>query len=256
MAGGSPIEVFNAGAYNRTRFAKQGDLGSVVLPKRPTGTIWTAGTEAKVRWQQTAAHGGGYQYRLCPASRPLTEECFQANPLDFARPDTHFIVFANSSLNREIPATLVRHGGGKGWMKNPLSYVTNNTCDYVVASGQHCTSTGCPKCGAPWWAADGACPCACQDKYPYLSGRTYGSDPKLFPNPLPGFAQTDFAIEDALLVPEDIAAGEYVLGWRWDCEFTSQVWSNCAVSLPNVAFVLNVLCFPHVATVSNPGPLF
>ena len=24
------------------------------------------------------------------------------------------------------------------------------------------------------------------------------------------------------------AAGEYVLGWRWDCEMSSQVWSSCA----------------------------
>ena len=29
--------------------------------------------------------GGGYQYRLCPASEDLTEECFQKHPLDFVR---------------------------------------------------------------------------------------------------------------------------------------------------------------------------
>jgi hypothetical protein len=39
-AGGSDQEVFNAGAYNKTIYAKQGDLGSVVLKPRPTGTIW------------------------------------------------------------------------------------------------------------------------------------------------------------------------------------------------------------------------
>ena len=26
----------------------------------------------------------GYQYRLCPKSQPLSEECFQAHPLPFA----------------------------------------------------------------------------------------------------------------------------------------------------------------------------
>ena len=31
-----------------------------------------------------------------------------------------------------------------------------------------------------------------------------------------------------VVVPADIPAGDYVVGWRWDCEMTSQVWSNCA----------------------------
>ena len=30
MAGGNTYEVFNAGAYNATKFAKQGDLGTKV----------------------------------------------------------------------------------------------------------------------------------------------------------------------------------------------------------------------------------
>jgi len=38
----------------------------------------------------------------------------------------------------------------------------------------------------------------------------------------------EYAIEDELKVPTTIAPGEYVLGWRWDCEMTSQVWSSCA----------------------------
>ena len=62
-AGGSDTMAFNAGGYNTTKFAKQGDLGSVVLPKRPTGIVWKRGTVAKTRWQYTASHGGGYQYR-------------------------------------------------------------------------------------------------------------------------------------------------------------------------------------------------
>ena len=43
MAGGNPVEVFNAGAYNRTVNAKQGDLGSKVLKPRPSGTVWKRG---------------------------------------------------------------------------------------------------------------------------------------------------------------------------------------------------------------------
>ena len=37
-----------------------------------------------------------------------------------------------------------------------------------------------------------------------------------------------FAVEDELRVPRELPAGEYVLGWRWDAEMTSQVWSTCA----------------------------
>ena len=29
-------------------------------------------------------------------------------------------------------------------------------------------------------------------------------------------------------LPKDLPAGEYVLGFRWDCEATSQVWASCA----------------------------
>jgi hypothetical protein len=61
MAGGTFKEAFNAGAYLTTKFAKQGDLGSKVLKYRPSGTVWERGSVVSARWQQTAAHGGGYQ---------------------------------------------------------------------------------------------------------------------------------------------------------------------------------------------------
>eukprot|EP01045_Picozoa_sp_COSAG04_P054569 COSAG04_NODE_24459_length_321_cov_1.405405_1_plen_47_part_10 len=42
-------------------------------------------TQVEVIWQILANHGGGYQYRLCPADEPggLTEECFFRTPLAF-----------------------------------------------------------------------------------------------------------------------------------------------------------------------------
>merc|ERR1712025_548967 len=46
-------------------------------------TQWTAGSTVEVSWGIAANHGGGYQYRLCPKSEPLTEECFQRTPLPF-----------------------------------------------------------------------------------------------------------------------------------------------------------------------------
>jgi hypothetical protein len=50
MAGGSPIPVFNGGEYTATKYAKQGDLGSVVLQPRPTGIVWKRGGVANVSW--------------------------------------------------------------------------------------------------------------------------------------------------------------------------------------------------------------
>ena len=132
MAGGSPREVFNAGAYNATKYAKIGDLGSRVLPVRPSGTVWERGSVATTRWQQTAAHGGGYIFRLCPRSEPLTEACFRRLPLEFAEPYRHVARFKNSSLDRVIKATPVTDGPAKGWMRLPLPNPTDIACDYVV----------------------------------------------------------------------------------------------------------------------------
>merc|ERR1712086_896873 len=33
---------------------------------------------------------------------------------------------------------------------------------------------------------------------------------------------------DYLRVPEHLKPGEYVLGFRWDCESSAQVWQSCA----------------------------
>ena len=33
---------------------------------------------------------------------------------------------------------------------------------------------------------------------------------------------------DYLTVPAHLTPGEYVLGLRWDCESSAQVWQSCA----------------------------
>ena len=110
MAGGhKPPQGSFGGIYVNTSHAKLGDKGSEVLPKAPSGTIWTAGTAVEVSWTieanqcvinyskvciamsrlyltQSCLHclsGGGYQYRLAPAGSPLTEETFRKMPLAF-----------------------------------------------------------------------------------------------------------------------------------------------------------------------------
>ena len=51
-------------------------LGSHALKSRPTGTVWKAGSAQNVSWYIAFNHGGGYKYRICPASERLTEACF------------------------------------------------------------------------------------------------------------------------------------------------------------------------------------
>ena len=188
MAGGSTIARFNAGEYNTTKYAKQGDLGSKVLPPMPSGTVWRRGSLARARWQMSANHGGGYQFRLCPAADTLTEACFQRTPLEFGPAETHVIRFGDRSKDVTINATIVKKGGGIGWMKFPFPNYDNRQCDYVVQGGHHC-DTGCPGCGAPHYAADKACPCDCSKQYPGLpEGNADKSD---FPNQLPGHGNED-----------------------------------------------------------------
>ena len=38
---------------------------------------------------------------------------------------------------------------------------------------------------------------------------------------------TNITIYDRLRVPEHLPPGEYVLGLRWDCETSAQVWQAC-----------------------------
>ena len=50
-----------------------------------------------------------------------------------------------------------------------------------------------------------------------------------FPPLVPGVAEAPIHnVLDVLVVPAHLSAGDYVLGWRYDCEGTAQVWSNCA----------------------------
>jgi len=56
---------------------------------------------------------------------------------------------------------------------------------------------------------------------------------------MPGVVESvNVGIMDVVKVPEHLQPGEYVLGWRYDCEGTAQVWSNCAdITLERGAYV-------------------
>merc|ERR1712066_329476 len=38
----------------------------------------------------------------------------------------------------------------------------------------------------------------------------------------------DLLIVDILQIPASLSPGKYVLGWRWDCEESTQIWSSCS----------------------------
>ena len=207
-----------AGAtYTPTPNAKVGDRGSV-LPPLPSGTVWAAGEAVEVAWTQKAWHGGGYSYRLCPADEPLNEECFQKIPLDFV---------GNSSLrwggvggerlyfNTTERGWDVREGttpAGSMWRKCPLprgpwgwkhsGASFEPVCDESDACrGAHDRA---PTCLGP----EAPCTCKC-------SGDGIGDLPQL-------------EIVDQVRIPADLPPGDYVLGWRWDCEESTQVWTSCS----------------------------
>lgn len=84
------LDINTTFAHHGTRGSSLGPLPDYTPPK------WTIGGQAMVTWQIRNNHGGGYQYRLCPANEELTEECFQAHPLEFVR-EKQAIVFANGT---------------------------------------------------------------------------------------------------------------------------------------------------------------
>ena len=68
-----------------------------------------------------SSHGGGYQYRLCPADQPLTEDCMQKMPLEFDRAEGTSLVW-NNGTRLKIENVFVSEGTwprGSTWV-SPL----------------------------------------------------------------------------------------------------------------------------------------
>lgn len=239
LAGGTPwgADVAEEGVYKNTTYAHHGMKGTD-LPKMPTGTVWTIGGEAVVSFNIRNNHGGGYQYRLCPSSQALTEDCFMKHPLEFVK-EKHSILFPNGT-STPIAGVFLNEGTlpeGSTWARLPIPatglgprclpgpHDTNSTpngcMDWEGRSNHNAHVDGpcvpcpetlgsdCSRCSNPGWPGKGPRPA--------------------FPPALPGIIEGSTAgVLDVLKVPADLPAGEYVLGWRYDCEGTAQVWSNCA----------------------------
>ena len=197
MAGGhKPPNGGFGGIYVNTTHAKLGDKGTEVLPKTPTGITWKAGEVVEVAWTIEANHGGGYQYRLAPANGPLNEETFKKIPLDFVGqqslrwngPKGHQVFFNGTYVTGAAVSP-----AGSMWVTNP-----------VPRNDFHQTGKG--------FAAK------CDESKGYkCSGAEDGSN-----------AMDNLEIVDHVRIPADLPTGDYVLGWRWDCEESNQIWQSCS----------------------------
>jgi len=196
VAGGhKPPQGGFGGIYVNTTHAKLGDHGTAVLPAHPTGVSWKAGMEYEVSWTIEANHAGGYLYRLARADGPLTEEEFQKTPLEFVGQQGFRWGGGpkNGGSEHFYNGTYLSEGtvpAGSRWSLNPVPRT-----DHGGSQAKKCVETATERC----------------------SEMTDGST-----------AQPDFEIVDKVLIPAGLAAGEYVLGWRWDCEESNQIWQSCS----------------------------
>lgn len=218
MAGGAPVAGGGAAEFAATPFARQGDLGSVVLQPVPEARTWARNSTVQVAFGLRFNHGGGVSYRLCPSDQPLTETCFQKYPLKFSDKRVQTLQWTNGST-QDIPAVIVDVGTtppGSQWARNPIPRINFDS----VSSGQPPSYKGCE------WPAKGA---ACREFDPPCKGDS-GWHPVNPANPgdvdVEGECSGDatgLQIIDSIVIPADLAPGPYVLGWRWDCEETAQV---------------------------------
>lgn len=193
------------GEFTNTTFAKMGDFGSEVLPKYPTGAVWAAGSVVETMIAIRSNHGGGYQYRLCPFKSKLTEACFQATPMSFA--DDSRLMLSNGTIMK-IKSTFVSEGTvplGSTWQMLPIP--DTHILHPKGTPGANFSFE--PPCYEPVYAAGG-------DLGFQNEGRCSGQ------------WINNITIYDQLRVPDHLEPGEYVLGFRWDCETSAQIWQSCA----------------------------
>jgi hypothetical protein len=151
-----------------------------------------------------ANHGGGYQYRLCPKpanNMDLTEECFQQTPLRFVGSTQWLQNGTDESTRKEIPAMRTDTGTfppGSQWTRVPIPAcgTTGGGSQYPGSGTDQCDHMGIGTQFAP--PIDGAY----------------------------GFNGMNWNIIDNVQVP-NLPTGDYVIGFRYDCEQTTQVWQVC-----------------------------
>jgi hypothetical protein len=210
-------------------------------------------------------HGGGYQYRLCPAEKmPCTEQDFQQIPLDFVR-SSHAIMWNNGTLF-PIPGKFVDDSvcavvpKGSTWARNPvprihtdnvgMAYVGNclQTHGIFPSQDDYCSPNkdDCQQFPTPCPDQEGVAPGEMGNWY-MSNGVNESAVPDR--NTHEGACSGDWTlgmISDEVVIPKTLTPGKYVLSWRWDCEETAQVPSL----LPFFPFFL----LPPLLAASHPPP--
>lgn len=228
-AGGGGVLINNTGSarvgygaafFTDTVHAKANDLGSKVLPPMPTGTVWRAGERVEAMWSIRANHGGGYQYRLCPSQSNLTEACFKAMPLAFVGEQS--LQYRNGTRERIPSSYTFENGTGfhTGDYPNPSPGTPGPGLSFLAQSPGLWARNPIPdhRMEQPGRlkGLEFPAPCAHDDTSAPTKGLCSGERP------------FHISIVDVLQIPADIPAGDYVVGWRWDCEESAQIWSSCS----------------------------
>lgn len=162
-----------------------------------------------VGWTIMANHGGGYAYRLAPATQPLTEQTFRKLPLDFVGKSI-LRWDGDVSTQHEFTGWRVSTGTvppGSTWTKNPVPsglWEREGATFQPVCEESH----ACRRFLSGFGGDQGVCRC---------SG--YSNGGPLLPN---------LQVVDRVHIPHTLSPGRYVLQWRWDCEESDQVWASCA----------------------------
>merc|ERR1712070_124160 len=173
----------------------------------------------------SAQHGGGYSYRLCPKSQfgsdpQAIETCFQSNHLSFTNSSSTIHFDDSSHADITIAGKIYTPEDGRQWKLNPIP---GCACD----NGLHCGNkddalrgSSCSYPEARQYTHTGSATPDCPTGTMFEPGFTQFTQGYLVG------AENTFTVMDEVNVPNQ--PGEYVLGWRWDCEETDQVWASCA----------------------------
>merc|ERR1711924_521474 len=149
---------------------------------------------------------------LCPLKSNLTEACFQQTPMPFAGDSS--MMLSNGTIIK-LKSTFVSEGtlpAGSTWQMNPVPGYIN-----FARIGKSVKLSCSPRC-KHWFDP----PCYDPSPVPNYEALTEGI--------CSGEWLTNITLYDQLRVPEHLEPGEYVLGFRWDCEASGQIWQSCADS--------------------------
>ena len=159
----------------------------------------------------------------------LSEDCFARTALDFVR-GTQALEWRASGARMLVTDPQYIDEGvipvGGTWARNPVPVIVGHGEPYSGCSNAtgNLTSAVNATNGAGLLCRQFEPPCAGDDSWATIPGAKDVTDVS---GRCSG-AWVDGVIVDNVTVPSSLAPGRYVLGFRWDAEQTSQVWSSCA----------------------------